>query len=191
MLKSTFNTATELLGYFSFHHLRDVRRDKGLLTLKDCVKTPYPTLSDIKESHGYECACLAVEVFVTNLNDNLNIHRMEPAQISELAELIVEECPGLKLTELHEFFRRVKTAQYGEYYGSIDCVKLMSDFREFLRDRADAAKKLQVERERIIMQRREDKRAKQMLAGEILSREDWKELRWLFNLGYENIKVAK
>lgn len=189
-LRDRFSKTEELLVYFSYHNLRDRRKQRGLTTLKDCVRQPFASLQDIAVAFEPESAVLVAKVFVTNLNDNLNINRMEPGQVFECAELIFEEYPQIKLTELHEFFRRVKSAYYGEYYGSIDCVKLMSDFREFIKDRNEAVKRLQAEHDKIIMQKRENERARQMSAGELLSREEWEELRWLFNLGYENIRIA-
>lgn len=149
-LRERFKATEELLLYFSYHNLRDRRKKKGLATLKDCVKQPFASLRNIAEAFEPESAVLVAKVLVTNLNDNLNINRMEPEQVFECAELIFEEYPQIKLTELHEFFRRVKSAYYGEYYGSIDCVKLMSDFRQFLKDRSEAANQLRLEREKEI-----------------------------------------
>lgn len=107
---------------------------------------------------------------------------MEPEQVFECAELIFEEFPQIKLTELHEFFRRVKSAYYGEYYGSIDCVKLMSDFRLFLRDRIEAINKLDAERKEDIAREWEieneqaKKEGRLALYSEFLDRKE-KELR--------------
>lgn len=141
-LKERFETTEQILQYFSYHKLRERRREKGLLSLKDCVRQPFARLEDIAAAYEPESAVLIVKVYLTNLMDNLNINRMTADQTYEVAELIYEECPRIKISELHEFFRRIKAAYYGEYYGSIDCVKVMSDFRQFLEDRAASVRSI-------------------------------------------------
>lgn len=155
--------------HFSYHNLRDRRKRKGLTTLKDCVREPFASLRDIAAAFEPESAILVAKVFVTNLNDNLNINHMEPAQVLECAELIFEECPQIKLTELHEFFRRVKSAYYGEYYGSIDCLKVMSDFRAFLRDRAETARRIDAEQEKTAALKRDAEQEKARNEGRLIS----------------------
>lgn len=63
---------------------------------------------------------------------------MTPEQIAEAGEIMYQEAPYLKITEVHEFFRRVKSFRYGDIYGSLDVMKLMNFFRMFLKERLDA-----------------------------------------------------
>lgn len=63
---------------------------------------------------------------------------MTQEQITEAGEIMYQEAPYLKITEVHEFFRRVKAFRYGDIYGSLDVMKLMNFFRMFLKDRLDA-----------------------------------------------------
>lgn len=132
----------------SVGYLAQRRTNLNLRTLKDCVSAPYPTLQDVAGAHTEECATLMLETYITNLNDSVNIARMTAEQITELAYLMFFEAPYLKLTEIHEFFRRLKAAYYGEYYGSLDCVKIMADLRLFLKDRSEALNRAKAERER-------------------------------------------
>lgn len=156
---------------------------KGIRSVKDCVATPCPTLCDIVNSHGLECACLLVEVFLVNLNDSGNLNRMTSEQISETAELIYEECPRLKLTELYEFVRSMKIGKYGEFYGSMDCIKIMSDFREFLSDRSAATAMIIQEQER-------DNRERLRRFSELMPAEREKWLTTLSNEEKIEIKVC-
>lgn len=144
-LREAFPVAASLIAELSVGYLAEKRKSLNLRTLKDCVSVPYPTLLDVAGAHTEECATLLLETYITNLNDSVNIVRMTEEQITELAHLIFFEAPYLKLTEIHEFFRRVKSAAYGEYYGSLDCVKIMADFRLFLKDRVDAINRVQAE----------------------------------------------
>lgn len=121
----------------------------GLRTLRDCVAAPYPTLRDLELTYNEaECPQLVLEAYVTNLNDSCNANRMNESQIREAGEILFQEAPYLKLTEVHEFFRRVKAAYYGEYYGSLDVLKIMADFRLFLADRLEALRRVRAEQER-------------------------------------------
>ncbi len=152
-LRSRFPKASAAGEYFSVPHLMEIRRKNGINSLKKCVSYNYPTLRDLAQSHGTKCATLLVQVYIVNLNDSGNVQRMTGEQIAETAELIYEEFPTLKITELYEFIRRVKTGKYGEFYGSMDCIKIMSDFREFLQDRAAALATLVREKEHEIRER--------------------------------------
>lgn len=121
----------------------------GLRTLRDCVAAPYPTLRDLELTYNDpECPQLVLEAYITNLNDSCNAARMNEAQIREAGEILFQEAPYLKLTEVHEFFRRVKAACYGEYYGSLDVMKIMADFRLFLTDRMNALRRVRSDESR-------------------------------------------
>ena len=98
----------------------------------------FPTLKDVELSHGEVVAVGIIRMLLINLNDLLNQNRMTEQQIYETAHLIYEDGYYLKITELYEFFKRVKKGLYGNYYGSIDGLKVMIDFQEFMGDRMAA-----------------------------------------------------
>lgn len=132
------------MATFSVGYLSERRQTLGLKTLSQCVATPYPTLQDLALAYNTsECPMLLLEAYITNLNDSCNATRMNESQTREAGEIMYQEAPYLKITEIHEFFRRIKAGYYGEYYGSLDVLKIMADFRQFLRDRADAVRRVQ------------------------------------------------
>lgn len=150
------------MAFFSVGSLSERRRQMGLRTLKQCAEAPYPTLVDLARAYGTsECPMLLLEAYITNLNDSCNAARMDEAQISEAGTIMFGEAPYLKLTEVHEFFRRVKAGYYGEYYGSIDVLKIMTDFRLFLKDRAEAVRRIEAERNRRKRNEEWDRRQKE------------------------------
>lgn len=138
LLRRELPTDEDLANRFCAPAMEVARRKFGLTSLREVVAKDYPTIRDVVQSHGYDSAIDLIAIYLINLNDAVNVQRMSEAQITETAGLIHDECPGMKLTELFEFFRRVKAGEYGEFYGSIDCVKLMCDFKAFLRDKAEA-----------------------------------------------------
>ena len=134
------------MAYFSVGCLSERRKQMGLRTLKQCAEVSYPKLVDLAQAYGTsECPSLLLEAYITNLNDSCNANRMSEAQIREAGEIMFGEALYLKLTEVHEFFRRVKAAYYGEYFGSLDVLKIMADLRLFLKDRAEAVRRIEAE----------------------------------------------
>lgn len=144
-LRQALPSVIEAQQRFQMKKLNQWRLDNQVVTLFDCVKTEYPTLVDIKISHGMGCALKVIEAYLINLCESLNVHRLTEYQVEELTELIYEEAFYLKIIELHEFFKRVRKAKYGELYGSIDTVKLMTDLNLFLSDRTKEYERLKRE----------------------------------------------
>ena len=142
-LRQTFPKPEQAVARFSVGYLAERRQALGLKTLSQCVATPYPTLQDLALAYNTaECPMLLLEAYITNLNDSCNATRMDETQICEAGEIMYQEAPYLKITEIHEFFRRVKAGYYGEYFGSLDVLKIMTDFRQFLTDRVDAIRRV-------------------------------------------------
>lgn len=108
----------------------------------------FPTFKDIELSHGEVVAVGIIRILLINLNDWLNQNRMTEQQIYEAACLMYEEGYYLKITELYEFFKRAKKGLYGNYYGSVDGLKVMVDFQQFLRERAAAIRVIREEERR-------------------------------------------
>ena len=154
-LRQTFPDLEDAVATFSVGYLSERRQTLGLQTLSQCVATPYPTLQGLALAYNTsECPMLLLEAYITNLNDSCNATRMNESQTREAGEIMYQEAPYLKITEIHEFFRRIKAGYYGEYYGSLDVLKIMADFRQFLRDRVDTVRRIQ-NRERTRLRRQE------------------------------------
>lgn len=102
------------------------------------VKSSHPKLIDIKLAwNDAEPARLIVQNFITELVGMLNFRdeaTMNISQVRECSLLMLREAYDLNIAELYEFFNRIKTAMYGEFYGSIDSNKIMADFRLYRKD---------------------------------------------------------
>lgn len=161
-LRQTFPKPEQAVATFSVGYLSERRQTLGLQTLSQCVATPYPTLQDMALAYNApECPMLLLEAYITNLNDSCNATRMNESQTREAGEILYQEAPYLKITEIHEFFRRIKAGYYGEYYGSIDVLKIMTDFRLFLKDRAKAVRRIEAEEARRKRNEEWDRRQKE------------------------------
>lgn len=105
---------------------------------------------------------------------------MEPADFIELARTIILGYGGFKLTELMVFFQRFKQDKYDQFFGTFTPGTVTRSLKKFNSDRENLLrfyedKKRQEEKER------EWERSRTTS----LTFEEWEELKWLFNMGYE------
>lgn len=81
-----------------------------------------------------------VEVYITRLNDFLNIPRkMTGTQSMETARLIVQEFYYMNLADIKLAFDKIKTGSFGNLYEGIDGVKIITAIREYEMERAGYA----------------------------------------------------
>lgn len=161
LLRSKFPDALTLTAELSVPRMLEIRKRNGITKLSDCVRGNFPTLKDVELSHGEVAAVGMIRMHLIALNKSMNQNRMTKEQIAEAAQLMYEEAWFLKLTELYEFFVLVKKGGYGEYYGSLDVLKIMADLRLFLKDRAEAVRRIEAERNRRKRNEEWDRRQKE------------------------------
>jgi hypothetical protein len=96
------------------------------------------SLARIKKQAGEKTSLGILKIWLINLNDFLNISRkMTPDQIDQTVELIQDEFYYLKISDIALIFKRIKTGHYGEFYESIDGMKIMSMFYKYSQERMD------------------------------------------------------
>lgn len=83
--------------------------------------------------------------------------------------------PGNKM-----FFQNFKKGQYGTFYGRFDPMVVTRSLRQFKRDREALLKKYEDKR-----RQRERQRQWEESQQNSLTYDEWQELKWLFNMGYE------
>lgn len=102
------------------------------------------------------------------------------AQRTETARLIITNFYYLKVTELMYFFQLFKSGFFGKFYGVVDGLVIMESLRKFLAIRMDEITK--AERERLDA----EKAARMaMWEKEAITKSEYDELKWLFNMGYD------
>lgn len=94
-----------------------------------------------------------IELYLFDLSEFVGVNgKISPMQSKQLAELIYSEAYGLNFAEFGLFFSRVKKGLYGEFYGNVDPVKIMTFLGQFLVDRSksieDYNKELDQEKKR-------------------------------------------
>ena len=126
--------------------------------------------------------------------------KLSERQVEQLIGIIAEEYGYMKVTELMYFFRRFKTGEYGKFYGAVDPITITCALKEFARERLEILRQLeQAEKER---RQKSDPGYQQYVrryeAYRCMCRfyslnfrspdftlDQFKEIWWLFNLGYE------
>lgn len=117
-----------------------------------------PTLSQHRECYGVKATRMIVYANLEDLNTFVGVkEKMPPAQMEMLADVILARFHYLKVPELLLFFFLFKSGEFGEFYGSIDPLKLTNALTKFIAyrfrkldeyERKQRARKLEEERER-------------------------------------------
>lgn len=98
----------------------------------------------------------------------------------EIAKIVIAGYPDFKLTEFMVFFQRFKQGLYGAFYGTFDPMVVTRSLIQFKRDREALLKRYEDSR-----RQRERQRQWEESQQNSLTYDEWQELRWLFNMGYE------
>ena len=119
-----------------------------------CYKYNVPKLSTIANAYDSDAAINWLKIQFENLNDFVGVReKMQLYQLNELATLFFSECYYLNISEVMLFFIKLKRGEFGEFYGCIDPLKIMSAKNEFISQRMLALQK--DEEERLKEQRKE------------------------------------
>lgn len=104
-----------------------------------CYNTQYPTLASASLAYTHEGIINWLKIQFNNLNDFVGVReKMTTEQIIEVATLFCFDCYFLNIAETALFFLKFKTGQFGEFYGSVDPLKIMSAKNQFLNERIAA-----------------------------------------------------
>lgn len=160
-----------------------------------------PTLSLLAKSFGTGARDNWLDIQFTELavfsgcKDKLTSH-----QIDALIDIVAEEYYYLKVTELMYFFRKFKTGGYGKFYGAVDPLTITCALKEFCNDRRSILRRLEREdkerQQRNVPEHiRYERRYREHIRKSIFyarnfrsndfTFEEFEEIWWLFNLGYE------
>ena len=120
----------------------DYAPNKQIALCKDkelCYFGNSPTLAEINRDYDKLAAIAWLVPQLTNIAEFSNCKiSFGEGQIRGCAELIATEYYYLKLSELMLFFYKFKCGEYGQFYGSVSPLVIMSSLRQFQRERNDA-----------------------------------------------------
>lgn len=111
---------------------------KHVKTLELAINDNSDSLAKICKKVGKKISLNIIKVWLVNLNDFLNISRkMNPAQIDQTSDLIYDEFYYLKISDIALLMKRIKTGHYGQFYESIDGMKIMEMFYQYAQERVN------------------------------------------------------
>lgn len=150
-----------------------------------CYTGKAPTLKVMSEAYGEHIAETWLEIQLRDLSefagckDKMSIH-----QIEQVAKVILMEFGFMKATELMHFFILFKSGKFGKFYGAVDGLVITEALQEFRVMRREKLWALEQRRQQIERARQDAEHAKN-----VMSYEEWQELKWLFNMGYEAWRI--
>lgn len=155
-----------------------------------CFIADTPTLHDVLRAYGEDAAASWLDIQLTDLVQFSGVRKEHAATvIGPLAQVISGNYGFLKVSELMLFFQHFKCGKYGRFYGQFDpmvVTEALHDFLEYRTEQLSAIERRRAqEREAQRREQRREQRRRQEAAGELMSREEWEEIKWLFNIGYE------
>lgn len=127
-----------------------------------------------------------LDIQLSDLAMFAGVRKDEAGTMTErLAQVIADNYGHMKVSELMLFLQHFKSGRYGRFYGQFDPMVVTDALYGFQTYRSEVLSAVERRAERDRRDRAREERRRMETAGELMSREEWEELRWLFNMGYE------
>lgn len=111
-----------------------------LKSVSDAMNANAPSVTAIKRDCGEEFTHNLLMMWLVFVNEVLNLNKpMSEAQIRLCATHILKDFNHLKMSDLSLLFNRIITGQYGEFYESLSIAKVLTFFRDYEKERTEAA----------------------------------------------------
>ena len=150
-----------------------------------CFTGHAPSLGLLKQAYGGHIAESWLEIQLRDLSEFSGCKdKLSLRQIEDTAKVIIAEFDYLKVSELMLFFVQFKAGRYGRFYGAVDGLVITQALQEFCAYRRDVLERHRRQQEK---EAREKQRA--LWAQDSMSFDEWQEISWLFNLGYEPWRI--
>lgn len=102
-------------------------------SVKDVIQAGGPSVALIlKEPKGFEIVAAILVLLIEDLNLKSNVGKpMNDLQMNDFIALHIEKYPSAKIDHYVLAFKRIKTGEYGTFYGSIDGIVLGNMIKQF------------------------------------------------------------
>ena len=86
-----------------------------------CAESQMPVLSVLRATYGEKWTAAYLVLWIVNVQEFFNISaKMNDAQVTETAYMILDDFWALNLADVNLVFTNAKRGQYGQLYGRID-----------------------------------------------------------------------
>lgn len=101
------------------------------------LRPDIPSLALLADLYGTSTPIEWLKTQLVSLNDFAETRlKLTPEQLDETAYLIEAAHPTLTAADICLFIARVKTGEYGSFYGSIDPMKIIAFLRQYASERS-------------------------------------------------------
>lgn len=101
-------------------------------------------LSQFTGAYSKDNTYKIIELWLYDLSEFAGVKvKLTPEQLKQTAVLFYSEAFMLNFTELGLFFNRVKKGRYGDFYGSVDPIRIMSFLAAFMIDRKESIESIE------------------------------------------------
>ena len=155
----TLQVRTELGNYGEFvlrfnPNIQNVIANKRA-DFVQCNSMTYPTLALLGQTYTSEGVVEWLKIQFFELNQFVGVkEKMTDDQLNQVANLFYCDCFYLNIAEIALFFLNYKLGKFGEFYGVVDPLKIMTAKNKFLDERLSA------------LRRQSDKERQEKEAGE-------------------------
>ena len=133
-LKGQFPTPSQAITFFNLQNIGARRVELGLVTLKQTLLGEFVTLDDIRNTYSENDALNLLKIYLVSFCELSNLTILTDAQTETCSRLLYEDLRTERITTVHEFFKRLLKAHYGNFYGAIQVTLLMSYCTAFIKD---------------------------------------------------------
>ena len=162
--------------------------DKQYIYCKDverCFTGTAPTLKVVAEAYRDKVAESWLEIQIKDLSEFAGCKdKLSTQQIDQIAKVILMNFYYLKITEMMYFFVLFKSGKFGKFYGAVDGLVITEALQDFCQLRREKLWEYEQKRKRAERLKEEQRQSENGITYQ-----EWCELRWLFNMGYEPERI--
>ena len=113
---------------------------------KQAFLTDSITLAKFSTAYSKDGCLALLELWLYELSEFVGVNgKITQLQVQQLANMIYSEAYFLNFAEFGLFFTRIKKGCYGEFYGNVDPIKIMTFLEQYLTERAKSIEELNKE----------------------------------------------
>lgn len=114
----------------------------SIKSIKQAYLTDSITLSMFGKCYTKDSCYALIELWLYELSEFAGAqNKLTPGQMNQLAPMIYSDAYALNFAELGLFFNRIKKGYFGEFYGNVDPIKIMTFLGQFLTERVAVIEK--------------------------------------------------
>lgn len=134
-LATAYPTPSALLQVWNPTHQHDLANvPTSSLALNETI----PSLAEVKATFGSSTATRWLTIQLMSLNDFSSSNGMTDNQLTELSAIILANYYWLNLAEVMQFIAKFKLGIFGQFYGTVDPLKITSALQIFIRQRNES-----------------------------------------------------